>query len=305
MISLMASGMISNIQRYSTQDGPGIRTTVFLTGCPLSCWWCHNPEARSSRPKVVIQESRCVRCGECANVCPTDGSTTSENAPHEPGPDCALCGACIEACPTGARQMTARRRTVEEVVAEIKKDSIFYDESGGGVTFSGGEPLMQPQYLIALLEACRACGIRTAVDTCGHAPRESLLAAASVTDLFLYDLKFMDDAKHIEYTGVSNARIVANLAELGRTHGNIWLRIPVIPGLNDSDDQLGALARYAASIAGVRQVNLLPYHRTGVYKFRRLGEQYRLGHILPPTPERMESALAAFSALGLTVKSGG
>ena len=201
--------------------------------------------------------------------------------------------------------MTGERKTVEEVLAEVVKDSIFYDESGGGVTFSGGEPLMQPRYLRALLEACRARGIQTAVDTCGYAPLRNLLDAVPLTELFLYDLKFMDEALHLDYTGVSNASILSNLEELGKIHRNIWLRIPIIPGLNDAEDQLDAMARFAASIPGVRQVNLLPYHRTGVQKFSRLGEEYRLAHVVPPTTERMEAALARFSAAGLKAKSGG
>ncbi len=305
MISVMQAGMVSNIQRYSTQDGPGIRTTVFLKGCPLNCWWCHNPEGRSGNPQVIIQESRCVLCGECIVICPTAGSNSSDEAPRKAGAECTLCGACVDACPTGARQMTGGRRTVDEVIAEVVKDSIFYDDSGGGVTFSGGEPLMQPRYLRALLEACRARGIHTAVDTCGYAPLENLRDAVPATDLFLYDLKFMDEASHIRYTGVSNAVILANLEELGQVHGNIWLRIPIIPGLNDSEDQLDAMARFAASVPGVRQVNLLPYHRTGVQKFKRLGQNYHLPGLRPPTKEQMDSALARFSAAGLNVKTGG
>jgi pyruvate formate lyase activating enzyme len=201
--------------------------------------------------------------------------------------------------------MTGERRTVDEVLAEVVKDSIFYDDSGGGVTFSGGEPLMQPLYLQALLDACIARGIHTAIDTCGYAPRDRLMAVAQTASLFLYDLKFLDETRHVEYTGVSNALILANLAELGAVHRNIWLRIPLIPGLNDTEDQLDAMARFAASLPGVRQINLLPYHRTGVQKFRRLGKDYRLEQVPTPTPDRMQSALARFSALGLNVKSGG
>jgi pyruvate formate lyase activating enzyme len=301
----MQTGWVTNIQRYSTQDGPGIRTTVFFKGCPLDCWWCHNPEGRSAMPEVIVQEMRCMRCGECVKACPVEASAGSAGVPGRPSAECALCGACVDACPTGARQMTGDCRTVDEILAEVLRDSLFYDDSGGGVTFSGGEPLMQPLYLQALLDACKARGIHTAVDTCGYAPRERLMAVSQSADLILYDLKFMDETRHIQYTGVSNTLILANLEELGAVHRNIWLRIPLIPGLNDTEDQLDAMARFAASLPGIRQINLLPYHRTGVQKFRRLGKDYRLKQVPMPTPDGMQSAVALFSALGLNVKSGG
>jgi pyruvate formate lyase activating enzyme len=300
----MQSGLVTNIQRYSTQDGPGIRTTVFFKGCPLDCWWCHNPEGRSSSPEVIVQEARCVRCGECVQVCPA-GAQAAGSAPREASRECTLCGACVDACPAGARQMAGARRSVDEVLVEVLKDSLFYDESGGGVTFSGGEPFMQPRFLKELLDACLAHGIHTAVDTCGYAPVEHFMAVAQMVDLFLYDLKSMDEAWHLEYTGVSNALILANLRQIGKVHRNIWLRVPIIPEVNDSDDQLDAVADFAASVPGVTQVNLLPYHRTGVQKFKRLGREYRLEHVRPPSPNRMESALARFRAFGLNAKSGG
>jgi pyruvate formate lyase activating enzyme len=300
----MLSGLVTNIQRYSTQDGPGIRTTVFFKGCPLDCWWCHNPEGRFGSPEVIVQETRCIRCGECVKVCPT-GSPAQGGGPREPSRECTRCGACVDACPTGARQMAGERRSADDVLAEVLRDRLFFDESKGGVTFSGGEPLMQPQFLEGLLDACRARGIHTAVDTCGYAPVERFMSIARTVDLFLYDLKAVDDAKHVEYTGVSNSVILGNLRQLGAVHRNIWLRGPIIPTLNDSDDQLDALARFAAAIPGVTQVNLLPYHRTGVQKFKRLGLAYRLEHLRPPSPERMESALSRFRAFGLNAKSGG
>lgn len=292
----MQSGLVSNIQKYSIQDGPGIRTTVFLKGCPLDCWWCHNPEGRSLKPEIVVVETRCIRCGECVKACPHSCS------PTEP---CDLCGECVDACPTGARQAVGKRVSADDVFAEIVKDGIFYDESGGGVTFSGGEPLMQPQFLKALLEKCRSKGIHTAIDTCGYAPAEILMAVAPLTNLFLYDLKLMQDARHVEYTGVSNRLILENLRVLGQAHDNIWIRVPIIPGVNDGEDQLEELARFAASIAGVRQVNLLPYHATGVPKFRRLGRAYRLADVKPPSADFMAAVVERFTALGLKTMSGG
>jgi pyruvate formate lyase activating enzyme len=292
----MQFGVVSNIQKYSIQDGPGIRTTVFLKGCPLDCWWCHNPEGRSPKFEIVVVETRCIRCGECVKACPHACS---------PAVPCELCGACVEACPTGARQAVGKRISVDDVFAEIVKDGIFYDESAGGVTFSGGEPLMQPHFLKGLLEKCRSKGIHTAIDTCGYAPAETLMALAPLVDLFLYDLKLMEEARHIEYTGVSNRLILENLKSLGQVHDNIWIRIPIIPGVNDTEDQLEALARFAASIPVVRRVNLLPYHTTGVAKFRRLGQAYRLADVRPPSAGFMEAAVEKFRAFGLKTTSGG
>lgn len=202
--------------------------------------------------------------------------------------------------------MVGRRMTTDEVLAEVLKDRLFYDDSGGGVTFSGGEPLMQPEFLVGLLAACRVHGIHTAVDTSGYAPQEQLLAAARLTDLFLYDLKIMDDARHLECTGVSNAAILDNLAALGRMHQNIWIRIPIVPGFNDDAGQLEAAARFVASIPGVRQVSLLPYHPTGNHKSRWLGPS----EVKPQAPARpssadMEEAANRFRVLGLNVQTGG
>jgi len=299
----METGLVFNIQRYSIQDGPGIRTTVFLKGCPMDCWWCHNPESQSPEPEIVVIEGRCMRCGECRKVCPQEGA----GAPKTPDGDrrCIRCGACVAACPTGARQMVGRPMTAADVLAEVLKDRVFYEESGGGVTFSGGEPLLQPAFLKAVLAACRSARLHTAVDTCGFAPKEDLLAIAPLADLFLYDLKFMDEASHVRYTGASGAGILDNLRALGRVHGNIWIRVPIIPGINDSADHLEALARCASSLAGVRQVNVLPYHEAGAYKSARAGKAYRLQKIAPPSQERMEDVAAKFRGHGLNVRIGG
>lgn len=325
----MFQGLVSNVQRYSLHDGPGIRTTVFLKGCPLRCAWCHNPENLTPRPEVMVIETRCVRCGACLEVCPDGRPVGAEDLLRErfaesPGPVdrraaavepgraatgheavCRLCGACVEACPTGARQMIGRPMSVAELLEMVLSDQIFYDDSGGGVTFSGGEPLTQFEFLRAALSACKGQGLHTAVDTCGYAERGQLLAIAPSTDLFLFDLKFMDDARHREFCGVSNQPILDNLAVLGKQHSCIWIRLPVIPGMNDSEDNLAATARFVATIPGVRQVNLLPYHRVGVPKFKRVRQPCDLPELQPPSPEQMEAAAEPFRRLGLVVKLGG
>ncbi|MGQ9576745.1 MAG: glycyl-radical enzyme activating protein [Thermoguttaceae bacterium] len=301
----MQSGLVFNIQRYCVHDGPGIRTTVFLKGCPLRCWWCHNPESQSAEPEIAFLEGRCIRCGQCTAVCPqARAAGHGEKPPGRPA-RCIRCGACVAACPSGARQMVGRRMSVEEVLAEVLKDRLFYDDSGGGVTFSGGEPLLQARFLEGLLAACRAQGIHTALDTSGYAPWEDLLRVAPLVDLFLYDLKVMDDQRHQEYTGVSNARILANLQGLGRVHGNIWVRVPVIPGFSDDAEQLEAAARLAASIPGVRRLDLLPFHRAGIHKWASLGQLREPPAQTPLSPEALEQTADRLRAFGLHVHTGG
>ncbi len=315
---LMPSGLVSHIQKYSIHDGPGIRTTVFLKGCPLHCAWCHNPENISPQPEVLSLETRCVHCGECARICPQKGTYPSDRTaasdqglertanpvltPHQHSTPCGTCG---EACPTGARVLMGRQMTVSEVMDEILADRLFYDGSKGGVTFSGGEPLLQFEFLQALLESCRAHGVDTTVDTCGFAPREHLLAVAPLTGLFLYDLKLLDEARHREFTGVSNALILENLQALARVHRAIWIRVPLIPTVNDSPAEIEAMARFVASMPAVRQVNILPYHRTGIHKFSRLGQEYRLKDLVPPSPAQLQAVTAQFTARGLVARAGG
>lgn len=202
--------------------------------------------------------------------------------------------------------MLGQPMTVDEVLAEVLQDRVFYDESGGGVTFSGGEPLGQPDFLRELLRACHASGIHTAIDTCGYAPWEQLAAVAPFTDLFLYDLKVIDDKRHVEYTGVTNKLILSNLKSLGRIHANIWVRVPIVPGFNDDVATLEAIGRFATSVAGVRQVNLLPYHETGASKFARLGRPYRADRTARPSPAQMAAAADTFRAAGLmNIHTGG
>lgn len=241
----------------------------------------------------MVMEGRCIQCGECREACPQGLEGM-----------CEQCGRCVGACPTGARQSVGGRMTAGEVLAEVRKDRIFHEESGGGVTFSGGEPLVQFEFLRELLGACRAEGIHTALDTCGHAPIDQLLAAGRLANLVLYDLKMVDEARHRNYTGVSSGRIIDNLRALGKAHENIWLRIPVIPGINDDDLSMDAAARLAASIGGVRRVCLLPYHGTGTAKLQRLGWPDRMKGTQPPSADELETTARRFRRLGLEVTTG-
>jgi pyruvate formate lyase activating enzyme len=301
----MDRGYVFNTQRFSVHDGPGIRTTVFLKGCPLSCLWCHNPEGIAPGPELAFSPKRCIECGECVSVCP-QGLPVPGEAPALGGLDsCLVCGACAETCPSQARQIAGVEMSVSEVIAEIVKDRVFFEESGGGVTFSGGEPLWQPDFLRQLLEASRAKGIHTAVDTCGLVPWDDLESVAAVTDLFLYDIKHMDDETHRRFTGVSNAQILSNLCRLGSLHRRIWVRVPVIPGVNDSPENLRAIGQLAASTEGVEKVCLLPYHPLGEDKLRRQGRQSNLENVGRPTERQMQNLANVVKAAGIATGLGG
>ena len=297
MGELQARGIIFNIMKYSVHDGPGIRTTVFLKGCPLTCWWCHNPESQERTPELMVWDSKCIGCGECRQACKLDAVSDVTR--------CTVCGKCVDRCHSCAREMVGRQVTGAELLREIEKDVIFYDESGGGVTFSGGEPLMQPEFLTIMLASCQRKGIHTAVDTTGFASTDTLLAISRLTDLFLYDLKLMDDALHRQYTGVSNRLILKNLQELSLNHNNIRIRFPLIPDVNDDVCNVEKLGEFVASLRGVSQVHVIPYQPMGVCKYDRLRKDYRLQAVTAPDQEKIEAVANKLKQYGLTVKIGG
>lgn len=300
----MTTGIIFNIQRYSIHDGPGIRTTVFLKGCPLSCWWCQNPEGQQDGQEIVFWDNRCLGCGRCSEHCPSEAIQMKNGKPVTDQTRCLLCGECSQVCPAEAREILGRKMTVDEVIKEIEKDLVFYEESGGGVTFSGGEPLSQIKFLNDLLDCCKQVGIHTAVDTCGYFSWEVLEKVAPKVNLFLYDLKLMDSRKHQKYTGVTNEIILENLKRLSLGHHNIYIRLPLISGISDDTQNIKELGRFLSPL-NIAQVNLLPYHEIAVDKYYRLNKPYRLSQTKPHSEKILVKISEALKVFGLKVKIGG
>jgi len=301
----LAEGKIINIMKYAIHDGPGIRTTIFFKGCPLNCLWCHNPESQRVSQELMYWPERCLGCGQCLEVCPNGAVAAGAGHLNYLRDHCQVCGACCQVCPAGVRELAARTMSVSEVMAEIEKDLVFYDESGGGVTFSGGEAFLQPVFLLELLKECRKKEIHTTLETCGYVNLELLQTLGEFVDLFLYDLKLMDSQKHQAVTGVANELILANLSWLAEHHPRVIVRVPIIPGINDDQETLQQIGEFVAALKQVLELHLLPYHKAGSDKYRRLGLTYQLPDLQAPDTERLEQIAGQLEQFGLKIKIGG
>ena len=300
------SGLVFDIKRYAINDGPGIRVTIFLKGCPLSCRWCHNPESLSPRVQKMYNESKCIGCGQCVDICPVQACELTDEGIVTNQELCDSCGRCAEVCPAKATEMSGRHESVAELLKVIEAERPFFDQSGGGVTFSGGEPLLYPEFLTEILDACGRLKIHRTVDTSGLASSRNLLEVAKRTDLFLYDLKLMDSKKHKEWTGVGNKKILQNLQVLAKTGAEIQIRIPLIKGVNIDEENIGATATFVAALAGPRKtIKLLPYHNLAEGKSTKLGQEYQPGALSEPDEKDLARVITQFAAHQLTARVGG
>ena len=298
--------LIFDVKRYAINDGPGIRITIFLKGCTLNCKWCHNPESIPVQQQKMYSSDKCIGSAECVKHCPNDALTLTPQGIVTNADLCAMCGKCAEVCPTKAMEMTGQLMTVDQVMTQIKKETILMDKSKGGVTFSGGEPLMHHEFLLELLDACGKEDIHRCIDTTGLANTKILLKVAEKAEHFLYDLKMMDSKKHKEWTGVPNEKILENLKLLAATGMNINIRIPLIKGVNDDDKNIHESAKFIAALEGKKPiVNILPFHNIAEKKYEKLGQFYDKGIMAEPDLIRQDEVVEIFKTYGLNAIIGG
>ncbi len=302
----MTEPLIFDIKRYAINDGPGIRLTVFFKGCPLRCRWCHNPESMEAQAQKMFSAAACIGCRACVEVCPEKACALTPEGIRTDRERCTLCGACAAICPSGATELSGRRYGIDELLDIIEKERPFFDQSGGGVTFSGGEPLMHADFLLELLAACGARGLHRCVDTTGLAATETLLRVAEQTELFLYDLKLMDGARHRQWTGVDNGPILDNLRVLAGRGADLRIRIPLIAGVNDDRANIEATGRFLGDLpGGAPPVDLLPYHAIHLGKHARLQQDYDDGELSEPAQEDVDRVVGWLAECGVSASVGG
>lgn len=302
----MIRPLIFDIKRYAINDGPGIRMVIFLKGCNLRCAWCHNPESVSTMKEQMYAVAKCIRCGICVAACSEEAISLSPDGIETDASLCKKCGRCADVCPTKALELSGKLLSVDEIMKEIEKEQVFFEQSGGGITISGGEPLLYPEFLIELLDECGRQGVHRAVDTAGLVNSKILLEVAKRTDLFLFDLKLMNPEKHRKWVGVPNEEILKNLTLLAKSGANINIRIPLIGGVNDDAENIEATAHFVAALSGERKsVNLLPYHKIAQSKYQKLGRTDEFQLLEEPTKESQQRALEIFAKYGIEASIGG
>lgn len=299
-------GLVYNLERFAVHDGPGIRTLVHMKGCPLRCVWCSSPQSHKKAPEVLHLELHCKKCGLCARTCPVEAIVfNEEDGPRIARELCDSCGQCVETCPSQAMELVGESVTVEELYREVAKDSPFYRRSKGGVTVGGGELTMQREFVTEFLKKCKQHYIHTAIESCGHVKWEYLEQILEHVDLAYFDVKHMDAFVHRELTGVSNERILENVKRAAAMRPVI-IRIPTVPGYNDSDENIEATARFAAGLGeNLERIELLPYHKFGTQTYSRLGREYELESVEPPSDAHMERLKEIVEACGIAAQIGG
>lgn len=301
----MTEGIVTNIQRFSIHDGPGIRTTVFVKGCNLRCFWCHNPEAIRPQPEIQFFPERCIGCQVCVETCTREGHSFDDAGLHHYARDrCIGCGGCADICYAQALVLVGKQVSVEEVMTEVQADAAFYASSGGGVTVSGGEPLLQVEFTHDLLAACQAAGIHTAIETAANVAWERIAGLLPVVDLVMMDIKHMDADAHRDATGVPNTRILANARRLGAQPQPLIVRTPIVPGVNDTPADIAAIAQFVAELPNLLYYELLPYHPMAKSKYRSLELDYRADDLPSPSATQMAQLVAVAAAQGVPARSG-
>ncbi|MFC1917269.1 glycyl-radical enzyme activating protein [Chloroflexota bacterium] len=294
-----STGIVFNIQRYSIQDGPGIRTTVFLKGCPLNCQWCSNPESQLAQPEIMLHRTLCDLCSKCIDLCPKNALSILNKKLHIDRSLCNACGDCLNICTRKAFSIEGTPMTVDEVIDEVRRDNAFYRSSGGGITISGGEPLIQSDFVASLLEESRRFGIHTCLDTSGYGTLQNVRKIMPNLDMVLFDLKHMNSNVHHQITGVSNNQILKNAQLFDTGVKEIIIRIPLIPEKNTSDENLALSAEFAATLKNVSRIDILPYHRYGEGKYTALGHEYQLKGLKPPSQKEIKHYKKVIESCGI------
>jgi pyruvate formate lyase activating enzyme len=305
---MTTKGIVFNIERFAIHDGPGIRTVVFLKGCPLKCVWCSTVDSQYPLPEMEYFADKCTQCGKCIEICPTGAIYAADDGRIVTDRNlCDNCGKCVDICPNSARTVAGMEMTVEQVLEEIEKDIMFYTNSGGGMTLSGGEPTMQPEFALEILKGCKRMGIHTAIETCGYVKWDILDGILRYLDLVYMDIKHMSIEEHKKLTSRENDLIHANARKLAEKYPDtpFVIRIPVIPECNDTDENIAATARFVSELKGTHRIELLPYHRFGIHKYEALSREYTLSDLQTLSEERMNTLAALVESYGIEASVGG